>query len=479
MSGLRRAGFAAVALVVGTALALLLGFSGPTLGPTTSGDTALAADVRGALDGERGLRAISAARVEGGRTTFAGLGETRGTAPAPDTPFELGSITKTFTAALLADAVERGEVRLDDPVSGRLTELAGSDAGASTYRQLATHTAGLPSLPPGMVEDVLLSTLGNDNPYGGRSSLPLTASSVPVGDRGTYRYSNLGVALLGHALARAAGLPDWPTLLQQRLLDPLGMTRTVIVPSLGDEPPDVARPHLDNGWFAPYWTGRDFAPAGTSTVTTAEDLVRFARALLDGTAPGASAMDPLTDIPGGQIGLVWHVRQVDGRTITWHNGATGGTRTILALDRKRGRAVLLLQSSARDLDTAGLRLAAAEPGAPPVAVDAATVGWAGPVGWGTLGLLLLVTAVRRWHQPDRLALPEGALAAAGGLLVLMGHGPWLVVPVAAWGGLLLAVLTLGLLAWRGPRTGEPPGPRSAVLSAVVTVMMLVLALRSL
>jgi len=480
VSGPRRAGVAAAALVLGTVLALLLGFSGPTLGPTTTGDAALAADVSGAFDGERGLEAVSAARVEDGRATFAGLGETRGTAPGPDTPFELGSITKTFTAALLAEALERGEVRLDDPVSGQLTELVGSDAGASTYRELATHTAGLPAFPSSSVPLVLLRLLGNDNPYGGSVAELLAATrTTEVGGRGTYAYSNLGVALLGHALARAAGVPDWPTLVQQRLLDPLGMRRTVVAAGPDEVPAHAAPPHHDNGWRAPFWSGAAFAPAGSSTTTTASDLARFAGAVLDGTAPGASATDPVADIPGGRIGLLWHVRQVDGRTITWHNGGTGGTRTILALDRERGRAVVLLQSSARDLDTTGLRLAAAEPGAPPLTVDGPDLDWAGTASWGVLGLLLVATAVGRWRRSDRWALPDGAASAAAGLLVLLAHGPWLVVPVAVWGGLALATLALGVLAARSTRTGAPLTGRRAALTASGTVLVLALALWSL
>ena len=107
------------------------------------------------------------------------------------------------------------------------------------------------------------------------------------------------MALLGHALARAAGVPGWPDLLRARVLDPLGMRSTVVVEGPGQVPAGTARPHHDNGWPAPVWSGPAFAPAGSSTVTTAADLARWAGALLDGSAPGAAALDPLVDIPGG------------------------------------------------------------------------------------------------------------------------------------------------------------------------------------
>ena len=231
MSGLRRAALAVGALVLGTALGLLLGLRGPALGDATSGDAALAADVRAALGSDRGLQSLSTGRVRDGQVVLAGLGETDGRAPDPSTPYELGSITKTFTASLLAVAVERGEVALDDPVATHLPELEDTPVGQSTLRQLATHTAGLPPFPTSSTPRLLLNVVGNANPYGASTAdLLQAARGTDVTGRGTYRYSNLGVALLGHALARAAGAPDWAALVHERVLDPLGMMSTVITP---------------------------------------------------------------------------------------------------------------------------------------------------------------------------------------------------------------------------------------------------------
>lgn len=476
----RRLLLVVVALLVGTSVGLLAGLRGPALGDRASGDPALAADVRAALTTDRGLTSISAARVRDGRVTFAGLGEVDGTAPSPDTPYELGSITKTFTAALLADAVERGEVGLDDPVATHLTELAGTAVGDSTLRALGTHTAGLPAFPTSATVGVLVRDAGNADPYvGSVADLLEAARTTEVSDPGTYRYSNLGLALLGHALARAARVPGWPALLQQRLLDPLGMAHTVIVQEPGQVPAGVAQPRHDNGWPAPVWSGPAFAPAGSSTVTTAADLATWAGALLDGTAPGSAALDPLLDIPRGRIGLAWHVRDVDGRAVTWHNGATGGTRTILALDREGGQAVLLLANSTRDADRVGLVLAATAPGTAVPAVSGRDPGWAQLVGWNVVGLLLLGTAVRRWRAPGGWALVDGALAAGTGLLLLLVHGPWQLVPTALWAGLALAVLALGVAAVRRPGTRPPVSRRSAITSLASSAVLLALALWSL
>ena len=478
MSARRRWLLAAVGLLVGTSLGLLAGFRGPALGTAVAGDPGLADEVRSALTTDRGLPSVSAARVQDGGVAFAGLGDAGGgRPPGPDTPYELGSINKTFTAALLADAVTRGEVRLADPVATFLPELAGTPAGGRTLRALATHTAGLPPFPTASAPLVALRVVGNENPYAGSVAALLTATrSTALGAPGTYRYSNLGMALLGHALARAAGVPGWPDLLRARVLDPLGMRSTVVVEEPGQVPAGTARPHHDNGWSAPVWSGPAFAPAGSSTVTTATDLARWAGALLDGSAPGAAALEPLVDVPGGQVGLAWHVREVDGRTVTWHNGGTGGSRTILALDRDRGQAVLLLANSARDLDPVGLRLAAAGPGATVPAFAGRDVGLAGLLGWNVVGLLLLGTAVVRWRTPGAWALVDGALAAATGLLVLLVHGPWQLVPTALWGGLALAAGVLGVTA--SVRRGRPrPTPRRRLVTSLAgTAVVLAVAL---
>ena len=468
---------ALVGLLVGTSVGLLLGLRGPGLGPRTTGDAALAADVRASFSTDRGFTSLSAARVRDGQVTYAGLGDAGAGPPGPDTPFELGSITKTFTAALFADAVRRGEVRLDDPVATHLDELSGTAVGASTLRALATHTAGLPAFPSSSSARVAFRVVGNENPYAGSVSDLLQATrSTKVSKPGVYRYSNLGVTLLGHALSRAAHVPDWATLLRQRVLEPLGMRHTVVVASPGQVPVATTRPHHDNGWPAPVWTGPAFAPAGSSTVTTTADLATWARALLDGSAPGASAMDPLADIPGGRIGLVWHVRQVDGRTITWHNGATGGTRTILALDRQRGQAVLLLSSTGRDADSAGLHLAAASPGAAVTFVDRPATSWRSLVGWNVVGLLLLGTAVRRWRSSGRLALLDAVLAGVTGLLVLLVHGPWQLAPTALWVGIALALLVLAVDGRRRTDRRRPVPLRTSVTSLVSSAVLLALAL---
>ena len=312
-------------LLLGGLVGLLLGPHSLSPGPRFSGDQLLAGNFRATLASDRGLASVEVARLRDGKVTYAGLAPDGTVPPTPQTPFELGSITKTMTGLLLADAVQRGEMRLDAPVSDYLPELVGTPAGAATLDQLATHHSGLPGLPSHPPASSVLAVWGNANPYAmSVETLLQLTRDTPLGPPGHFAYSNLGMSLLGHAEARAAGAADWPALARQRLLVPLGMTNTTFVTAADQIPAGTATPHMDNGWRAPHWYGTAFTPAGTSTYTTAEDMMKYARAVVERQAPGLAALEPVADADQGRIGLAWMTLDVSGRTLTWHNGGTGG-----------------------------------------------------------------------------------------------------------------------------------------------------------
>jgi CubicO group peptidase (beta-lactamase class C family) len=231
-------------LLLGGLVGLLLGPHSLRPGPRISGDQSLAGDFRATLDSARGLASVEVARLRDGKVTYAGLAPDGTVPPTPQTPFELGSITKTMTGMLLADAVRRGEMRHDAPVSDYLPELLGTPAGAATLDQLATHHSGLPALPFNPPWSLVLAVWGNANPYGmSVETLLQLTRDTPLGTPGSFAYSNLGMSLLGHAEARAAGAADWPALARQRLLVPLGMTNTTFVTAADQIPAGTVIPH--------------------------------------------------------------------------------------------------------------------------------------------------------------------------------------------------------------------------------------------
>jgi CubicO group peptidase (beta-lactamase class C family) len=338
------------------AAALLGAVVGPDplrLDDPATGDAAFGRQVRDAL-GDRGHRTVAAALVDGDRVTYAGFG-----GADENTPFEIGSVTKVLTGMVLADLAADGVVRLDQPV-GELapgTPLAGEKA---TLRDLSTHRSGLPRIPrsPAHFARGALGGFTGGDPYTGTPADVLrTAGEAGAPGGAKPAYSNLGVATLGDALAVRTGEP-YAALLTRRLLEPLGMSDTRVVTRTDALPAGRARgAAATNGKSRDPWIAEGYAPAGVGVWSTARDLALLARGVLAGTAPGVAAADPVADYRDGRrIGLGWLVSRIHDRTITWHNGATGGFTAYVGLDREAGRALVLLSASSEPVDDAGERL---------------------------------------------------------------------------------------------------------------------------
>jgi D-alanyl-D-alanine-carboxypeptidase/D-alanyl-D-alanine-endopeptidase len=259
---------------------------------------------------------------------------TRGRADG-DTIFEIGSITKVFTAMLLEDMVTRGEVTLTDPISKFLPEGVKApqfEGKPITLEHLARHTSGLPRLPSN------LKPADMQNPYADYTVEKLYAFlstyELPRAPGASEEYSNLGGGLLGHLLARRAGT-DYETLVRQRILEPLAMKSTAITltPSMRAR---LASGHDEQLRAAKNWDLPVLAGAGALR-STANDMLTFVEAAIH-RKPG--------------LDLGW---QKTG-TILWHNGGTGGYRSFIALDRTRKVGVVVLSNSANGVDQLGIDL---------------------------------------------------------------------------------------------------------------------------
>ena len=157
----------------------------------------------------------------------------------PDGPlsiFEIGSVTKVFTATLLADLVQDGVVAFDDPVAAYLPDAPPVKERPITLEDLSTHRSGLPRLPAGLLLRGM--TVERADPYAGlddermlqaiRETTPKRAPGLKFG------YSNYGAGLLGYALARAAGT-TYDRLVADRITGPLGLADTGIAVPPGAE----------------------------------------------------------------------------------------------------------------------------------------------------------------------------------------------------------------------------------------------------
>ncbi|MBA4063890.1 MAG: hypothetical protein C0501_09295 [Isosphaera sp.] len=304
------------------------------------------------------------ARVVGRGTVFLPGGERT---PDGATVFEIGSVTKPLTGVLLAEAVRRGEVKLDDPAADHLPpDLAPPTADPKvpvTLEHLATHFSGLPVQPPliGLTAKNLL------NPYADYDRTRLAATLkgvVPSKKPGeAYGYSNLGAGLLGHALVRAAKADSFDALLRERVCRPVGLRDTGEALT-GGQRARFARGHAADGKPTPHW---DFATleACGGVRSTGDDLLRFAAACLgepktDLLPAIRQATAPRRDVAGrSRVGLFWMTTAPDGGPVrVWHNGSTMGHRCVLILVPDRRAAVVVLSSVATpEVDKLGVELA--------------------------------------------------------------------------------------------------------------------------
>lgn len=297
----------------------------------------------------RGASAV--ALVQDGVLTTASAGASL------DADYEIGSVSKGLTGLLYADALHRGELDSGTTLGDRLP-LNGSEAAGVSLESITRHASGLPRLAPSqaIVRRTAALWLRGANPYGETLEELLAQARKTRLASPRPRYSNFGFELLGHAIAAGTPMP-YRDLMADRISVPLGL-QSLYAPSYPDELRQTALPGRSRaGRLMQPWTGEALAPAGGWRASI-QDMGVLAQALLDGTAPGSAALNPVSRFagPAARIGNAWLSLEVKGWTVTWHNGATGGFRSWMGLDRKAGTAVVLLSATGSSLDRQGFKL---------------------------------------------------------------------------------------------------------------------------
>ncbi len=280
-----------------------------------------------------------------GSTSVVGYGTAGqgGSAVAPDTRFELGALTMTFTGTMLGEMVSRGEVALDDPVSRYLPAgvAVPSFAGAEiTLGDLATHRSGLPAGPAA-------ADLTREELYDLLSDHELERAPGRV-----YRFSTIGYALLGHALSLAAGR-DYAELLRGRVLEPLGMEGTGY--EFGGGTADgMARGHHD-GEVVAYSEATEAMYGATGLRSSAADMLRFLKA---NARPASTVLEPAVRMaqeirvergsPDEDVGygFSWRTYTIARQPpLLTHAGGTAGFSARMALDPAAGIGTILLANT--------------------------------------------------------------------------------------------------------------------------------------
>ena len=306
-----------------------------------------------------GTPGVAVGIVYGRRVQAAGFGITSVAAPAPvdeQTLFQVGSTTKTFTAAAVMRLVERGEVDLDVPVRRYVRGLQLRDPQVTrkvTMRHLLTHTGGWVGdyfSQKGRGADALADIIAD---------LRKVPQLTPLGS--VWHYNNAGFYLAGRVLEKVCGAP-YEQVVRDLLLDPLGMTRSFF---FADEAISyrVAAGHTakrtKHAVSTPWAMDRSVNPAG-GLISDVLDQLRWARFNMgDGRAPDGRRVlkratlrqmqrpqSPPADIADA-VGLSWLIEDIDGVRTVAHGGTTPGHLSAFLMVPERAFAVTVLTNSSR------------------------------------------------------------------------------------------------------------------------------------
>lgn len=321
---------------------------------------------------------ISAAWVDAAGTTFFHAGKIAADDPreiTPDTPYEIGSITKIFTAVLLAQSEQLGKVSRNDSAAKYLLPPDDPDQAALakiTLLALTTHTSGLPRMP----ENFGTNSDSIANPYStyGRAALvsALRTHGKSAIANSAVSYSNFGVSVLGEALGDAWGT-SYADALREQVLAPLHLNATTVGITGTPAPAGLAPGHTD-GKCVPNWTA--LACAGCGAIrSSARDMALFLSAFLHrDQSPLRASLEATTQphypVPdtGGQIGLGWMITAEKENPVYWHNGATAGSHAFIAFNPKNGTGVVLLANVQQGSEELGFSLLGVTPARPKTAV---------------------------------------------------------------------------------------------------------------
>ena len=309
------------------------------------------------------LPGLSLAIVEGDKIVHLrgfGRARPRGEAPAPQTPFPIGSVTKSFTAMAAMQLVEAGKIDLDAPVQRYLPWFHVADPQASaqiTVRHLLNQTSGLPTSSG--------ESLDSDDRPGaaerhGRSLATLRLTSQPGS---AWEYSNSNYVLLG-LIVETAGGESYAGYVQRQIFAPLGMSHTYTSQAQARQN-GLAVANLAVGhqyWFMVPFAAPDMplaqsGLAGGGLISCAEDLGHYMIALLNGgryrdvQILSAAGIDELQHGVGevntfglslGHYGMGWWVSSLGQTKLVWHGGTLPNFAAHMALLPEQKRGVVLL-----------------------------------------------------------------------------------------------------------------------------------------
>tara|TARA_R110002033_G_scaffold95327_2_gene144425 strand:+ start:1951 stop:3072 length:1122 start_codon:yes stop_codon:yes gene_type:complete len=289
---------------------------------------------------------LSIALIKNGKIDFLGIARTDDTIRLIDNyknAFEIGSITKVFTATLLSNFVNDQELKLDDNIQDYLDFKIKSE-NRITFKELANHTSGIPRLP----SNLNLLLVDQDNPYKDYDEEKLISyltKEVELNQEPgiKYEYSNLGAGILGFELATISE-SSFESLLQEKIFTKYKMVNSTSTRE--NIKTKLVKGLKPNGKTTSNWDF-DVLAGGGAIFSTVEDLSKFALAQFDNTNKELALTHKTTFKVNDNmsIGLGWHIlKRKNGGELIWHNGGTGGYTSSMALDLKNKNGIIILSN---------------------------------------------------------------------------------------------------------------------------------------
>ncbi len=307
---------------------------------------------------KKGTVGVSIGVLQNGVMRTYTYGETEkgsGEMPGTHSVYEIGSITKTFTATLLAWYVNTGKVLLNDPITKYLPDSVkmNEELKGITLQMLSNHTSGLPRVPDNLM-DGNANLLNPYKLYNRKKLFSYLKRCKLVSAPGTVAaYSNLGAGLLGTLLEVATKKP-YEKMLDEIIITPLKLDATGISLKNSEHAAQLLPVYNENGEKTPRWDFDALAGAG-AVRSTSIDLLVYAQANLDlNTSPRGKALAMTQKITHEDekmnIGLGWMLRKGLKYPVYWHNGGTYGSSSYIGFIPGKGAAVVVLSNCVQSVD---------------------------------------------------------------------------------------------------------------------------------
>jgi CubicO group peptidase (beta-lactamase class C family) len=303
-------------------------------------------------------RGLSVAVNENGNTFYYNYGRafSHGTDP-PDqkTIFELGSLSKLFTLFIFRRLESEGAVRERAKIAHYLSELNTAWARATRIKELIAHTSGLPSIP----DNLHPSSAGNPvEGYSHEDLMLYIRKFKPESSDRPFHYSNTGTALVGLILEEVTG-KRYQNLVDEYIVGPMQADGLYL--TLQEEDQLLLAGGSKGGVDIPNWEITGAFASSSGLRGSAESIAAFLDSYLSdpNLKPIRRSMERIliSDIEDGiSVAAGWFVKEIDGKSIYWVAGSTGGFSAFMGFNRETGKSAVVLSNSSINLNEAGWRI---------------------------------------------------------------------------------------------------------------------------